>query len=194
MDYHFSDKATIERMVANDEFLETSEVHGNIYGTSRAAVEKVRASGKVCIIELDVQGAQKLKKRVEKQGNLNFYYMFITAPSLAELERRIRNRGAEDDAKIQDAPRDSQAGARLCGDKQGVLRQGAAQRQPGSSVSALPSYSETLRRLLGQRDKEGGKRERKELGEPKWFERGEKGAISKASHSRQAHAERTRNN
>ena len=97
VNYHFSTKAQMQRMLSNGEFLECCEVHGNMYGTSRQALLEVQASGKVPIIEIDVQGAQKLKKQ---QGSLSFYYMFINAPSLPELEKRIRGRGQETDEKI----------------------------------------------------------------------------------------------
>src|SRR5262249_50683430 len=96
-EYHFRSKEEIRAAEARGEFLEVSEVHGNVYGTSRAAVKTVRESGKVCIIELDYQGAQKLKCQ---QGNLNFLYVFIKAPCIEELERRMKNRAAESAEKI----------------------------------------------------------------------------------------------
>jgi guanylate kinase len=96
--YHFVTKERIQAMIANNEFLESCNVHGNIYGTSKAALADVTAQGKVAIIEMDVQGAQLLKTR---QGNLNFHYMFVTAPSMEELETRIRKRGADNDEKVR---------------------------------------------------------------------------------------------
>lgn len=96
--YHFVTKTTIEGMISRNEFLESCNVHGNIYGTSKAALADVTAQGKVGIIEMDVQGAQLLKTR---QGPLNFHYMFVTAPSMEELETRIRKRGADDDEKVK---------------------------------------------------------------------------------------------
>lgn len=97
-DYHFVTREVMEAMINNGEFLESCDVHGNMYGTSKAALAAVRAEGKVAIIEMDVQGAQKLKQR---QGNLIFHYLFVTAPSLAELEKRIKKRGADDDIKTK---------------------------------------------------------------------------------------------
>ncbi|CUF94486.1 guanylate cyclase-like protein, putative [Bodo saltans] len=96
--YHFIAKDNIQKMIANNEFLESCNVHGNIYGTSKAALADVTAQGKVAIIEMDVQGAQLLKTR---QGALNFHYMFVTAPSMEELETRIRKRGADNDEKVK---------------------------------------------------------------------------------------------
>lgn len=96
-DYHFVSRDAMQKMIDNGEFLESCDVHGNLYGTSKAALKAVRDSGKTGIIEIDVQGAQKLKKQ---QGDLNLYYMFITAPSLKELEERIVKRGKETPDKI----------------------------------------------------------------------------------------------
>jgi guanylate kinase len=98
--YHFVSKETMEGMVSRGEFLECCEVHGNMYGTSKQALKAVQSSGKVPIVEVDVQGAQKLKKH---QGNMNFYYVFIAAPSMDELTKRIESRGAdgEDRKKIR---------------------------------------------------------------------------------------------
>lgn len=100
--YHFSDKDTMTAMDKNGEFLELCNVHGNLYGTSIAALDAVKKSGKVCIIEVDVQGSQKIKKALaNSKSDLNVAYMFISAPSLEELEQRIIKRGGETEDKIK---------------------------------------------------------------------------------------------
>lgn len=100
--YHFSDKDTMTAMDAKGEFLEICNVHGNLYGTSIAALDAVKSSGKVCIIEVDVQGSQKIKRALaNSKSDLNVAYMFIAAPSLEELEKRIAGRGGEDEEKIK---------------------------------------------------------------------------------------------
>ena len=48
-------------MIAEGGFVEYAHVHGNIYGTSKAAVKKVQDQGKICVLDIDVQGAQKVK-------------------------------------------------------------------------------------------------------------------------------------
>jgi guanylate kinase len=98
LNYHFSSKTTMQSMLDRGEFLECCEVHGSMYGTSRSALARVQETGKVPIIEIDVQGAQKLKKQ---QGSLSFFYMFINAPSIDELETRIRGRSQESEERIQ---------------------------------------------------------------------------------------------
>lgn len=53
--YHFVDTKSMEEMIERKEFLETAHVHGNIYGTSAAAVRAVGDKGKICILDIDVQ-------------------------------------------------------------------------------------------------------------------------------------------
>ncbi|KAG5469382.1 hypothetical protein LSCM1_02599 [Leishmania martiniquensis] len=97
-EYHFTDRDSILKMLDNNEFLELCDVHGNFYGTSVVAVHAVQKQGKVCIIEIDVKGAQKLFHRTDSA--LNAVYFFITAPK-DELRRRIMKRGADDEAMLQ---------------------------------------------------------------------------------------------
>lgn len=76
-------------------FLEHAHVHGNIYGSSFAAVEAVKRSGKVCLLDIDVQGAENVKR-----SDLGAVFLFIAPPSMEELERRLRGRGTESEEKI----------------------------------------------------------------------------------------------
>ncbi|KPA76658.1 putative Guanylate kinase [Leptomonas pyrrhocoris] len=97
-EYHFTDRSEIIKMRDNNEFLELCDVHGNFYGTSVAAVQDVQKQGKICVIEIDVKGAQKLYNR--NDDALNCVYLFITAPK-AELRKRILGRGADDEKMLQ---------------------------------------------------------------------------------------------
>lgn len=114
-EYHFVSRETILAMRDNDEFLELCEVHGNYYGTSVQAVKAVQGNGRTCVIEIDVQGAQKLAARAVKAriplGNntnklnstttvLNATYFFITAPK-KELRKRIIGRGCDGEDLLQ---------------------------------------------------------------------------------------------
>jgi guanylate kinase len=98
VDYHFVDLEKMKEMEARGEFLECCTVHGNMYGTSRGALKQVQQTGRVPIIEIDVQGAQKVRKQ---QGSMNIYYFFIRPPSMEELEKRIVGRGQETAEKIK---------------------------------------------------------------------------------------------
>jgi len=72
------------------EFLEWANVHGNLYGTMRASVEQMLASGTDVILEIDVQGAGQVKTNQPEAA-----LIFIEAPSMQVLEQRLRNRKTE---------------------------------------------------------------------------------------------------
>jgi len=97
-DYHFSEHATMKKMVVDGKFVEHAEVHGNMYGTSKEAVDTVIQAGKICILDIDVQGAQI----IHQSGMFDkIKFMFVLPPSKEELERRLRGRGTETEEKIQ---------------------------------------------------------------------------------------------
>lgn len=93
--YHFASHTEIRTQVDNGEFLEYAEVHGNIYGTSYHAVSRVQQQGKICILDIDVQGMQAMKKTALQPKTL-----FISPPSHEELEQRLRTRGTEKEEAI----------------------------------------------------------------------------------------------
>lgn len=95
VNYHFRTRAEIDAMIAAGAFLEHADVHGNVYGTSEAAVREVCAAGRICIIEIDVQGAAQLRRR-----GFRAHYIFVDVPSWDELERRLRGRGTEKESDI----------------------------------------------------------------------------------------------
>lgn len=75
----------------NNEFLEWAEVHGNFYGTSKEFVEKCLKEGKHVLFDLDVQGTDAMKLHFQDVANV----IFISPPSVEELEKRLRHRGTE---------------------------------------------------------------------------------------------------
>ena len=93
-EYHFVDKATFEKMVAAGDFLEWAEVHGNLYGTSRSAIETQVAQGHDVVLEIDWQGALQLKALMS-----HAVLIFILPPSWEELARRLNQR-AEDTPEV----------------------------------------------------------------------------------------------
>jgi len=99
-DYHFVSKETFEQMLKENKFIEHADVHGNYYGTSVAALEKVSAGGKVAIVEIDVKGAKIFKEKL-KGTSMTAIYLFLKAPSMEELEKRIRGRGKDSEDKIK---------------------------------------------------------------------------------------------
>lgn len=94
--YNFVKKEEMEAAISRGEFIEHASVHTNFYGTSIEAVEKVKSQGKVCILDIDIQGVQSVKK-----SSLTAKYLFISPPSMADLESRLRGRGTETEEKIQ---------------------------------------------------------------------------------------------
>ncbi|CAK9069843.1 unnamed protein product [Durusdinium trenchii] len=95
--YNFVDMETMQKeLKIPGRFLEHATVHGNLYGTSQEAVEKVRQRGQICILDVDVQGARQIKKI-----HSDFNYLFIAPPSVESLEKRLRARGTETEEKIQ---------------------------------------------------------------------------------------------
>lgn len=94
--YHFVDTATFAAIRDQQPtgFLEWAEVHGNMYGTSVEEVQRHQQAGNDVILDIDVQGAAQVRQRTQPVT------VFIAPPSLAELERRLRGRGTENEATI----------------------------------------------------------------------------------------------
>lgn len=97
-EYHFVAREHMLELVEAGEFLEHAHVHSNIYGTSRKAVRKVLGDGKICILDIDVQGCCTLRDNDALPGAK---FLFIQPPSKEELETRLRGRGTETEDKIQ---------------------------------------------------------------------------------------------
>src|SRR5262245_1484635 len=88
--YHFVSRAEFESMVANGDFLEWAEVHGNLYGTSRRTVEEIRSVGYDVILTIDIQGAAQARKLFPDAISV-----FIMPPSLDALAERLESRGTD---------------------------------------------------------------------------------------------------
>ncbi|QJA06629.1 guanylate kinase [Thermosulfurimonas marina] len=95
-DYYFVSREEFESMVSRGEFVEWAEVHGHLYGTSRAEVEEALARGEDLLLDIDVQGASSLRRFFPEA-----VFVFVAPPSLSELERRLRARGTETEEVLQ---------------------------------------------------------------------------------------------
>lgn len=93
--YHFVDDVTFDRMVATDALLEWAEYAGSRYGTPRTPLEEAVAQGRTVLLEIEVQGALQVRARLPEA-----LLIFLVPPAFDELERRLRDRGTEDEAKI----------------------------------------------------------------------------------------------
>jgi guanylate kinase len=95
-EYHFVDDATFLRMRERGEFLESAEVHGFRYGTSKKVISEALAKGDDLILEIDWQGARQVRLLYPECVGV-----FIRPPSVEELERRMRSRGQDSEAVIR---------------------------------------------------------------------------------------------
>ena len=103
VDYYFLDAATFLKRVQAGNFLEHATVHGNSYGTLKSEVLGKLRQGLDVILNVDVQGASAIREHVEHDPELEgaLITVFLTPPSLAILEQRLRKRGQDAPAVIQ---------------------------------------------------------------------------------------------
>jgi guanylate kinase len=94
--YYFVDRHQFDEMIAEGGFLEWADIFGERYGTPKGPVARALAEGRDVIVEIDVQGARQVKA-----ADPRAYMVFITPPSLQELERRLRTRGTETDQQVR---------------------------------------------------------------------------------------------
>ncbi len=89
-EYFFVDEAAFRELIAKGAFLEWAEVHGRLYGTSRAELDRARRGGKDLVLDIDVQGAQQILG-AQPQG----LSIFLKPPSEEVLKQRLEGRGSE---------------------------------------------------------------------------------------------------
>lgn len=106
--YFFRTREEFEQTIANDGFLEYAEYNGNYYGTPIAPIQRWLYEGKNVILEIEVQGAEKVMDKRE-----DLVSIFLAVPSMEELEHRLRGRGTETEEVI---------GRRLAAAKQELTR------------------------------------------------------------------------
>ena len=97
-DYHFVDRPRFCELVAEGAFVEWAEVHGNLYGTSVAEIERARTTPgcRGMIFDIDFQGARQIRAKVHDAIGV-----FILPPSMTELEKRLRGRASDREETIQ---------------------------------------------------------------------------------------------
>lgn len=93
-EYHFVSEETFQAMRERGDFLESAQVHGNSYGTSRPWIVQQMAAGQDILLEIDWQGAQQVRGLFH-----DCIGIFILPPSMATLEERLRGRG-QDSAEV----------------------------------------------------------------------------------------------
>ncbi len=106
--YLFLSPEGFERKVQRNEFLEHASVHGNRYGTLRSEVEARLQEGLHVILEIDVQGALQVKDAMP-----DAVLVFILAPSMEDLRKRLEARGSEDEEEVRKRLRTAEREVRL---------------------------------------------------------------------------------
>ncbi|MDQ1913176.1 guanylate kinase [Paenibacillus sp. GD4] len=96
VNYFFKSREEFQQLIDQDQMLEWAEYVGNLYGTPRKFVEDTLNSGKDIILEIEVQGALKVKQKFPEG-----VFIFLLPPSLVELESRIVGRGTESEDSIR---------------------------------------------------------------------------------------------
>jgi guanylate kinase len=94
--YRFVAEEAFHALIEDGGFVEWAQVHGNLYGTSRAEVERLTRAGYHVVFDVDVQGGAAIRAAFPESVGV-----FVLPPSLAELERRLRGRGTEPEASVQ---------------------------------------------------------------------------------------------
>jgi guanylate kinase len=95
VEYHFVDDAAFRRLVGTGQLLEHDAHFGAQYGTPRAPVAERLAGSRPCLLEIDIAGARQVRAALPEAR-----LVFLTAPSWAELQRRLRTRATEDDDRL----------------------------------------------------------------------------------------------
>nr|XP_028607469.1 guanylate kinase isoform X4 [Podarcis muralis]XP_028607470.1 guanylate kinase isoform X4 [Podarcis muralis] len=95
-DYHFVSREEMQKQIDAGGFIENAEFSGNMYGTSKAAIQAVQAQNQICILDIDMQGVKNIKKT-----DLNPIYISVQAPSIEVLEKRLRDRQTESEDSLQ---------------------------------------------------------------------------------------------
>ncbi|AFS24934.1 guanylate kinase [Chlamydia psittaci] len=96
VDYQFVSQEEFQRRLDNDDFLEWVALFGEYYGTSRLGIDEIWKSGRHAVAVIDVEGALVLRSKIPTVT------IFISAPSQEELERRLKQRGSEQDTQRQE--------------------------------------------------------------------------------------------
>lgn len=94
-DYHFVSEENFRQMIADDEFLEWAQVHSNYYGTAKAEVLGRLEGGQDVILDIDVQGAERLSHQFPEA-----HTVFILPPNMQELRRRLVERGLDEAGEV----------------------------------------------------------------------------------------------
>ncbi|TPX31420.1 guanylate kinase [Synchytrium microbalum] len=135
--YHFVDAEEMERLHEEGAFIELVNLFGNQYGTSMSAIEKVTEEGKVCVMDLEIEGVLALKRSPVRP-----YYVFVTVPNADVLQQRLQNRmGTQDATTKSEAPSPTTTAIRLPTAEGGVSSQPSSRPTSGGSKGSASAAS-----------------------------------------------------
>lgn len=95
-DYYFVDEKTFRGMIDQQAFIEWAQVHGHYYGTSRAEIQRILKSGHDVILDIDVQGALQIQRRIPEA-----VFIMIVPPGIDHLKERLIKRGDLSDDQLR---------------------------------------------------------------------------------------------
>ncbi len=102
-DYYFVSEDEFRAIRDSEGFLEWALVHGTFYGTGKKEIDRIKSFGKIPLFDVDVQGSRSLRGKLG-----DAIHIFITPPSLSELEKRLRSRNTETEEQIQRRLKDAE--------------------------------------------------------------------------------------
>ena len=97
VNYYYVTRENFLSLKDKGEFIESAEFSGNMYGTSKMAIQSVQEKGQICILDIEMQGVMQIKKIPELDPN----YVFVQPPSIEELERRLKERKTETEESLK---------------------------------------------------------------------------------------------
>jgi len=135
--YFFTGADEFQHLADTGGLLESAEVHGNCYGTPRAAVEAKVAEGRQVVLEIDPQGAFQVKSMLPES-----VLIFIVPPSWEELQRRLAKRGSETKAQVERRLETAKRELELVGEYDHVVQNDDVPRAVGELVGIIDSYAD----------------------------------------------------
>ncbi|XP_064598261.1 uncharacterized protein LOC135464694 isoform X1 [Liolophura sinensis] len=94
--YHFVTKEEFKEIIKKNDFLEHAEFSGNMYGTSKQSVKDIQQTGRICILDVEINGVKSIKKT-----DLNARYIFVKPPNMETLAQRLEGRGTETEDSLK---------------------------------------------------------------------------------------------
>ena len=115
--YHFLTPTEFQSKIDAGDFAEWAHVHGNMYGTSKSVIERTLLQGKSVLLEIDVQGADSLKKNYGERCHT----IFIAPPNMEELQKRLEKRATDSKSTIETRLKNARDEMNRAGDFQKLI-------------------------------------------------------------------------